>query len=820
MKKLCLFTGFIFIITSLNLNSQTLVKNSDITSICYAGDKVKKIYIPPPKNFFQTETLKGQRASITLYYTDVPAWGRTAVNFAVSILESLLPPDIEMTAVIAAGTMASGVLGNSTTAAFVDGREINALYPNAYYPVALAEKIYGEGLNHETAADIYININTNVNWYVGTDGKTPTSQYDLVTVIIHEFIHGLGFYDSMYADESTGIWGTLDLRPLIYDVFLENYDGEKLIDTLLFPNPSSELKEQITSGGVYFNGPVTKSYNSGKRVKLYAPSTYDAGSSIAHLDEDSTATANIDALMTPFIDRGEAIHNPGQLTMAMLGDLGWLNTRIAHDNPPDTEDNLTEIEILASIVSDTTYFGEELGLVWSYDGFETCDTLFMTSPLSDDDFSAIIPVSSYETKLEYYMFVKDYFGRLYRSPSYIEDYRYKIHIGLDTVKPEIIHFPVEYYFDRIDTIKFDAKAGDNLGIDTVYVEYKVNEGASMFIGLEAADKNEFSNSINATVLSLDGGDSLCYRIIAYDKALNPNMKMIPAEGYYSIMIEDIGPVVDNYSTDFSDAADDFFSKGFEITKPDNFSSYGLHSIHPYESPDSSGAELNFSAMLRHPVKFDANGMIISYSELVLVEPGEDESEFGSDDFYDYVVVESSVDYGKNWYPLFEGYDSRYLESWETAYNSSVDDMNSTYTGKESMMIHRTIFPKTSTYVSPGDTILIRFRLYSDPYAHGWGWAIDNLQIGPVIDQVENTGFETAIAYPNPGNGSIMIKNPENPGMPFRYDIYNSTGARIMSGLTEGSEVLTIDISGQPQGIYFIILHRNNIRKIIKYVLLE
>ena len=33
-------------------------------------------------------------------------------------------------------------------------------------------------------------------------------------------------------------------------------------------------------------------------------------------------------LMTPFIDFGEAIHDPGKLTMSMLGDLGWINTRI------------------------------------------------------------------------------------------------------------------------------------------------------------------------------------------------------------------------------------------------------------------------------------------------------------------------------------------------------------------------------------------------------------------------------------------------------------------------------------------------------------
>jgi hypothetical protein len=147
-------------------------------------------------------------------------------------------------------------------------------------------------------------------------------------------------------------------------------------------------------------------------------------------------------------------------------------------------------------------------------------------------------------------------------------------------------------------------------------------------------------------------------------------------------------------------------------------------------------------------------------------------------------------------------------------------MNSTYPGKESMMIRRTMFPKTSSYISPDDTILIRFRLFSDPYANGWGWAIEDFHIGPVIDQIENTAFETAVAYPNPGKGLVMIKNPESAGIPYRYDIYNSTGTTIMTGLTESSDILTIDITDQPQGIYFIVLQRNNNRRIIKYVLVK
>ena len=41
---------------------------------------------------------------------------------------------------------------------------------------------------------------------------------------------------------------------------------------------------------------------------------------------------------------------------------------------------------------------------------------------------------------------------------------------------------------------------DNLGIDTVYVEYKVNDGPSKFIGLNAGKSDNYSAYINAQIL--------------------------------------------------------------------------------------------------------------------------------------------------------------------------------------------------------------------------------------------------------------------------------------------------------------------------------
>ncbi|MCX6301623.1 MAG: T9SS type A sorting domain-containing protein [Bacteroidia bacterium] len=817
MKKSILLSILVFIVSAPQINSQKLIKNSMVTGICYAGNKVKKIYIPPPEKFLQKGGVLKEKATVKVYYSGTPANIVTAVDFAAAVLETILPSDAYMTVAVSTGSLTSDVLANSSTSGLAGGWAIDALDPNAFYPVALAEKIYGESLNDDLSGDIVLTINTDVNWYTGTDGNTPISQYDLVTVVLHELLHGLGLFDSMSGDASTGSWGFSNI-PVIYDSFIENQAGNKLIDTLIFINPSVELKNELTGGHLYLNGPLLKDLTSGQRARIYAPSTYDPGSSISHLDEDTTPDSS--ALMTPFIDKGEAIHNPGKLIMSILGDLGWVNTRFIHEKPADTEEHLSQIAITAAIVSDTTFERNKVGLVWSFDGFSTYDTVYMSSPQLNDTFTVTIPIPYFDANLEYYMFVRDHFLRIYRSPSYVDEFRYSVRIGMDTVKPVMVHTPVEYYFEKVDTITFEAQVADNIGIDTVYAEYLVNEGASGYIGLKAGDNYSYTASLKAGSLSLQGGDSIRYRIIARDKASVPNTKTVPENGYFTIRIEDISSVVSGYSTDFTDASGDFFNIGFEIVKPNNFLNYGLHSEHPYVSPETNDGKLNFSAMLRHPVIFDANGMIISFMELVLVEPGEDGSVYGSEDFYDYVIIEGSKNYGKTWFPLTDGYDSRYIKSWETAYNSSITGNNSTYVGKESMMLKHIIFPKTSSSISGGDTMMVRFRLFSDPFANGWGWAIEDFHIGPLIDRIEKTSYETAVVYPNPGKGLFKIKDLEISGRQVRYEVYSSTGVRIKTDITNGSEELAIDISGQPSGLYFIVVRSATGSKIHKYTLIK
>jgi hypothetical protein len=831
MKKHLWFFTSLFIVASLNpVVSQKLKSNTAVTGVCYAGNKVNRIYIPPPADFFKKSAEKGG-ASITVKYTTVfPSSAEAAVEYAVSILETILPADTKIT--IAASweiITTSGVLANSSTTGYMPGWSIDAQNPLAAYPVALAEKIAGKSLN-DSLADITLRINRSINWYLGTDGNTTSQRYDLVTVVLHEVCHGLGFFDSMNTDNTIGWYGIefgidngIDTLPLIYDTFIENGPGDRLTDTLVFKNFSADLRGEITGGDLYFSGPLLNTYTSGPRAPIYSPPIFDPGSSISHLDEDQTLEPN--TLMTPFIDKGEAIHDPGKLTLSILGDLGWINTRIIHKASHDTEENLNELPLSIRIASDTLYKHDSIGVVFSYDRFATRNTLIMTSQGSDDIYNCSLSVPHYNSEIQYYFFAQDCFKRIYRSPS-LSDSLHSIYIGIDTVRPVVSHTPLTSFLEKVDTINFIATVTDNLGVDTVFTEYKLNDGPLLKIGLKSGKDNIYSALLDARSLLLKGGDSIQYRIIAADSAKLPNSTVLPDSGYYTIHIESLMTTLTSYSTDFSgDASDDFINNGFEIYKPSGFNRYGLNSRHPYESPEDNDKTIESTSILRHPLKFNESGLVISFNEVVLVEPGETGSIFGSDEFWDYVILEGSKNFGKKWFRLADGYDSRLLKTWETAYKGSINEMgNSTAIGKESMLNKHTIFYTPSDNISAGDTLLLRFRLFSDPFANGWGWVIEDLKLSPLIDAVEKVHSDgSVIVFPNPGHGLLRIRTGQGSadnGKPVRCNIFNTSGICIMSDYLEGDMENVIDISDHQTGIYIIVLNCDYWIKTIKYSLIK
>lgn len=804
---------FAWVLREIPLYSQNIVRDNNITGICYGSNKINRIYIPPPKDFFLKSGRKG--ASIKVYYSGFTSGPKAAFEHAVSILSSLLPGNASFTVRATWGPLSdASVLGSTSVTSYYGGAFIDALNPAVYYPVALAEKISGKSLNTDEEGDLLMTINSKVSWYTGTDGNTPVTMYDLVTVVLHELIHGIGFVDSFSTASSIGSYG-INSIPVIYDSFVEDKDNNLLIDKTKYSNSSAELNTALTSGQLYFSAPLLKNYTSGQRVRIYAPGTWDAGSSISHLNE--TSTAQINALLTPFLGKGEAIHAPGDLTISMLGDLGWINTRISHKPLTDTEEALAEVTLKASIRSDTTLLKDFAGLVYSFNKFSTRDTLFLVPPQSGDTFKINLTIPSYNSMVSYYFFVNDKFGRNYKLPSTGPIAPYSFFIGADTVKPALQHIPVKYIFDKTTSVKLSATASDNIGIDTVYVEYRKNLGQLRYEGLKNDSAGYYSGFLNLKSLSLAKGDSVQYRVVAVDNSSKANKKYNPSSGYHKITVESTFAVVASYSTDFAGAASDFIFDGFSIEKPAQFSTVALHTKHPYESPEKDNENLEYSAVLRYPIKADESGIIISYLEIVLVEPGEPGSVFGSTDFYDYVIIEASKDFGINWFPMTDGYDSRISSSFLNAYNGGISGNNSTYTGTQEMYINHTIDIRTFTKFGKNDTLILRFRLFSDPYAHGWGWAIDDLSILSVkaaaIPDIEDPGFKI---FPNPGNGIIRIDGNESSGVDINFRVISLSGSTVKTGILQASGEGIIDVSEEPPGLYIIVFKSGNRIRTVKY----
>jgi hypothetical protein len=215
--------------------------------------------------------------------------------------------------------LGSGVLGSAGPTA------IYLLGDGLLYPVALAEARCACNL---TTTEINANFNSNFgSWYLGTDGNPGSSQYDFYSVVLHELGHGLGFLGSFSVSGSSGLWGyTLNgtKYPMAYDTFEYSAasGGNRLINTGIYANPSAALKTELTDGSVYFGGPNAVAANGG-RARLYAPTTWSAGSSNAHFDESAFPASDSNALMTPFLSNGEVHHQPGELTLAIMRDIGW-----------------------------------------------------------------------------------------------------------------------------------------------------------------------------------------------------------------------------------------------------------------------------------------------------------------------------------------------------------------------------------------------------------------------------------------------------------------------------------------------------------------
>ncbi len=226
--------------------------------------------------------------------------------------------------------------------------------------------------------------------------------------------------------------------------------------------------------------------------------------------------------------------------------------------------------------------------------------------------------------------------------------------------------------------------------------------------------------------------------------------------------------------------DDFLLDGFNRGISAGFSDTALHSSHWY------GSDANDIAMLLKPVTLSTT-TTLTFDEVALIEPGATGSAYGDWNFYDFVVVEGTVD-GIEWLPLADGYDARDDADWLNTYNSS---------GSGDASLYRTRTISLNDTFNQGDTILLRFRLYSDSWVEGWGWVVDDVE----ISATGSTGVGDTPGAPVLGRN---FPNPFNPSTTIAFELPRAGNAKLEVFDVKGRRVRVLADGHHAAGAHSVV----------------
>ena len=335
-------------------------------------------------------TTKGQQR-LNVFLAAAAIWG--------SFLDSSVPIQVRSQMDPQECSSAGAVLG-SAGATTVHSGFANAPFPGTWYNQALANKLSGVDRN-SAQPDINATFNVSIDsgclqagsrWYYGLDNATPPGRINLLVVLLHEMGHGLGF--QTFADGTTGTLfnGLPDQwTRMMYD----NTTGlhwDAMTDT-------QRQASALSNGALRWDGPnamnastyLSTGTDGSRRIRLYAPTAYEPGSSVSHFD--TVSAPNV--LMEPYINNGLPIDL--DLTRQVMRDIGWFRDTTA-DLVPDTITNVTPSSGTAGVGSVKTItwtnnggFNRNVTIELSTDGGATYPTAIATNIPNSGSYNWTVP---------------------------------------------------------------------------------------------------------------------------------------------------------------------------------------------------------------------------------------------------------------------------------------------------------------------------------------------------------------------------------------------------------------------------------------------
>ena len=267
--------------------------------VVLATEAASSFHVPAPA----LRPAEDRTAEFIVNYSGFSTEAQTAFQYAVDIWSGLITSDVP----IVIDAQWEDLPGNTLGSAGATGLWYNfsgAPFNGILYPSPLADKLAGFNLD-PGQADISANFDSGTNWYYGLDGNPPFSAFDLVSVVLHEIGHGLGFAGTVYVGADGNGYVLNGSLPGVFDGYVWTGNSESILS---FGDGSAALGAALVSENLYWGGIQGNAYSGSPfSPKMYAPLIWEPGSSFSHFDEDLYPAGSDHSLMTPAIGNGEAV---------------------------------------------------------------------------------------------------------------------------------------------------------------------------------------------------------------------------------------------------------------------------------------------------------------------------------------------------------------------------------------------------------------------------------------------------------------------------------------------------------------------------------
>jgi hypothetical protein len=216
---------------------------------------------------------------------------------------------------------------------------------------------------------------------------------------------------------------------------------------------------------------------------------------------------------------------------------GWIATatfgpNIIHTPLTNTE-NLNGPFVVNTTVESTILLELNKQYVYYWRDNGAKDSVLLT-PVSGYNFTGNIPGNGTQATYHYYISSQDETGGVSTLPGGAPANYFSFEVRTDNIPPQVVHTILPNQFRETWPAMVSASATDNIGIDSVWVTYKIgNSGTAKHFKMNYVSGSNYAGYFNIDTSLIAVGDTMYYRIVARDASAAHNQGYHPSETSYN-----------------------------------------------------------------------------------------------------------------------------------------------------------------------------------------------------------------------------------------------------------------------------------------------